>query len=792
MLSTIINVSNRLPVTIDGDTIKKSSGGLVTALEGVSGGRYELKWIGWTGDSVEDPARQRELADRFTRELGLIPVFINAEESAGFYDGFSNSTIWPLLHYLPSYMRYDEERWWDDYRNVNQRFADAVLRTVKDGDLVWVHDYQLMLVPAMLRSANPSLRIGFFLHTPFPSYEIFRCHPHRLQLFRSLLGADQVGFHTFGYARHCRSTVLRLLGIESELMRIRRDGHTSHLGVYPIGINARKFEEELNTPQHRAQREHFRANFAHKRIVISVERMDYTKGLQRRLQAIDLFLEANPDMRDEMKFIFISVPSREKVEEYQELLAEVESRIGRLNGKYATVNNSPIHFIHGTVTFTELCALYALAEVAMVTPLRDGMNLVAKEYVAAQRDGTGVLVLSEFAGAAEELFNATIVNPYDAEGVAQSLREALDTPIELRRERMRPMRERVMKFDASWWAKSFIDDLASREACTREAADINQARLQLATALAERNRVALFLDYDGTLREIVKDPAAATVTPEMRALLDRLRRLDNVDVTIISGRMPQDLDGFVGDFGFGLIAEHGAAVRKPASAEWEQLDRNVSYAWKHDVLRVLKLYEASTPGTWVEEKRTSLVWHYRNADPEFGLHKAMNLAEELSSIAANDPVQIRHGRKIVGVAASNVNKGGAVMELVRDRAYDLIVCAGDDTTVESMFRLDLLNLVTITVSDSETQAQYRMPNTAAPRTFHDRTTPERDTGHRRLTARPQLPVEDTSGFGKASGVKPLPPRHSAPDLPRPQPLVSQRLPRKGLFLALATVVLVGG
>ncbi|HEV2292353.1 MAG TPA: bifunctional alpha,alpha-trehalose-phosphate synthase (UDP-forming)/trehalose-phosphatase [Tepidisphaeraceae bacterium] len=724
MPGTIINVSNRLPITIEGDQIKKSSGGLVTALEAVSGGRYELKWIGWTGEGCADATRQRGLEERFTREFGFVPVFMTQAEQAGFYEGFSNSSIWPLLHYLPSYMRYDDAQWWHDYRNVNQRFADAVLRTAKDGDLVWVHDYQLMLVPAMLRAANPSLRTGFFLHTPFPSYEIFRCHPHRVDLIEGLLGADQIGFHTFGYARHFRSAVVRLLGIDAELMRIRRDGHTSHLGVYPIGINAAKFEEELNTQQHRAQCEHFRANFAHKRVVLSVERMDYTKGILRRLQAIDQFLAANADKHDEMKFIFISVPSRERVEEYQDLLSEVESQIGRLNGRYATINNSPIHFIHGTVTFTELCALYALAEVAMVTPLRDGMNLVAKEYVAAQRDGAGVLVLSEFAGAAEELFNAIVVNPYDAQGVAAYLREALEMPLEQRRERMRPMRDRVMKFDASWWATSFIDDLAALELVSSVAPDIDDAQRRVASAVADNSkRVVLFLDYDGTLREIVKDPGTATVTTEMRWLFDRLRRLENVDVTIISGRTPQDLDAFVGEFPFGLIAEHGAALCRPGSSDWEQLDRNVSYAWKEELLRVLQLYEASTPGSRVEEKRTSLVWHYRQADPEFGHQKAMDLAEELSTIAANDPVQIRHGRKIVEVTASHVNKGAAVARLLSERQYDLILAAGDDTTDESMFRLDLQNFITIRVGDGDTLARYRLPTPAALRAFLARSLP---------------------------------------------------------------------
>jgi trehalose 6-phosphate synthase/phosphatase len=654
------------------------------------------------------------LAERFARELGYTPVFLSDQESRDFYEGFSNSSLWPLLHYLPSYMRY-EPRWWAGYRQVNQHFADAVLSVARDGDRVWVHDYQLMLVPRLLREANPSLRIGFFLHTPFPSYEIFRCHPNRLELIEGMLGADQIGFHTFGYLRHFRSTVLRLLGTESELTRIRRDGHTSHLGVYPIGINAQRFEDQLDSAAHRAQVERFRANFAGKRIVLSVERMDYTKGIPHRLDAIEQFLADNPQRRDDMKFIFISVPSRERVEEYQTLVADVESRIGRINGTYATVQNSPIHFIHVSVSFAELTALYALAEAALVTPLRDGMNLVAKEYVAAQRDGAGVLILSEFAGAAEELFSALIVNPNDAQGVAACLREALDMPADERRQRMAPMRQRVMRHDAAAWARSFLDELASRVTTDEVAQNHTEAERRMRGVIGRGGRIAMFLDYDGTLRELVRDPAAATPTPDMLDLFHRLRRLDVADVTIISGRMPQDLETFLGSLPFGLIAEHGAALRRPGSEEWERLDRNASYTWKRELLKVLKLYEASTPGSWVEEKRTSLVWHYRNADPEFGKDKARNLAEEWSTIAANEPIQIRHGSKIVEVTSTHINKGAAVSRVLEQRQYDLIVVAGDDTTDESMFRLNVRNLLSIKVGDGETQARYRVPTPAALR-----------------------------------------------------------------------------
>jgi trehalose 6-phosphate synthase/phosphatase len=329
-----------------------------------------------------------------------------------------------------------------------------------------------------------------------------------------------------------------------------------------------------------------------------------------------------------------------------------------------------------------------------------------------------VLLISEFAGAAEELLGACIVNPHDTRGVASALHDALAMPRDKRQRRMRSMRDRVMRFDASAWAKSFIDDLESRSVTPEVTRDLGAAEAAIARAISRGRRVAICLDYDGTLRELVADPAMATPTPEMRELFDRLRDMENVDVTIISGRVPADLDAFLGhEYPFGMIAEHGAALRPPGSSEWEQLDRNVSYAWKRELRRVLELYEASTPGTWIEEKRTGLVWHYRQADPEFGKDKARQLTEDLSTSVANDPIQIRHGQKIVEVAATNVNKGSAVARLLEERPYDLVVVAGDDTTDESMFRLNLRNLISIKVGDGDTQAQYRIATPAAMRAF---------------------------------------------------------------------------
>ena len=725
MSRTLINVSNRLPVTLGKDKITKSSGGLVAALEGLSADEYDAKWIGWPGSAVE-PDKQPEVERTLIEEHGCIPVFLTDAEAEAHYEGFSNSSVWPLLHYMPNYLRY-EPGWWEEYRKVNQRFADKVLATARDGDLVWVHDYQLLLVPAMLKAARPGLRVGFFLHTPFPAYDVFRCHPRRRELVEGMLGADLLGFHTFGYLRHFRSTAAHLLAVETEITRVRTaDGHRALLGVYPIGINAAKFDETLDDPGQHERQEKFRQTFQGKQLVLSVERMDYTKGILHRIEAVDCYLAGLED-RNRVKFMFVSVPSREGVEDYQDLREDVEARIGRLNGKYATLHNSPIHFIHDSVEFAELCALYSIADAAIVTPLIDGMNLVAKEFLACQRDHAAPLILSEFAGAAEELFGALLVNPYDAPAVAEAIRQALAMPEEERRARTAPMRERVMRYDAGRWARRFIEELAAAGEseggpyAPDGTADLAEANDRLRGTLGSGQRVAMFLDYDGTLRELERDPAAARPNPALRRLLDALAAQAGLAVTIISGRVPDDLDAFFGSYPFGLVAEHGASVRLPGAGSWEQRDEQVDYGWKALVLPILRLYEEATPGSFVEEKRTSLVWHYRRVDAEYGSWKAKQLAETLGAITANTPVQVRHGRQIVEIVSSQVSKGMAASRILdglpEGQRPALVLCAGDDTTDESLFTMGWENLLSVKVGDGSTAAHYRAADPADFRRF---------------------------------------------------------------------------
>jgi trehalose 6-phosphate synthase/phosphatase len=728
----LVNVSNRLPVTLgkSPDDIRMSSGGLVAALGGLGKESFDQLWIGWPGSDVAEGADRDRVQARLRDEFGCEPVWIPPQQAAGHYEGFANASVWPLLHYMTDRFRYDAS-WWDDYRAVNERFAERVLAATSDDDVIWVHDYQLMLLPKLLKQARPRSRVGFFLHTPFPSYEIIRCHPNASALVEGVLHADLAGFHTFGYLRHFRSSALRLLGVEAEITSLWHGGRECLLGVYPIGIDARRFDEQTRTPEHQKQVERFRGAFGTKRLVVSVERLDYTKGILQRLDAIDLLLhELDDEQRNRLKFVFVSVPSRENVEEYRELREEVERRVGRTNGEHATLENSPVHFIHGSVQFAELCALYAMSEVAIVTPLMDGMNLVAKEYVACQspdaEGGPGVLVLSEFAGAAEELSTALIVNPYDAAGVARAVKAALEMPATERRRRVEPMLRRIREYDAQAWARSFVDDLASQpvdppigaagDEGSRSAAQV-ELRDAIASATPQR-RVAMFLDYDGTLREIVANPDAASPTPELRALLGRLDRLAaaaRVDVCVVSGRVATDLDRFLGEFtSIGRIAEHGAALRRPRREAWERLDEGVDYAWRDDLLPLLRLFERGTPGSWVEVKRTGLVWHYRNADPEFGAWRAKGLIDELSSLTANAPVEVRQGRKIVEIVAAHLNKGAAVTRLVSDAGgYARLLIAGDDVTDESMFALAAADAITARIGPGDTEAKLRFRDPAA-------------------------------------------------------------------------------
>ena len=722
-MSRVINVSNRLPVRFeDNGTVSRTTGGLASALEGANLGN-DLIWLGWPGNDVEtmdDP----DAVQRSLEAMNIKPVFLTRAEIDGFYEGYANGTLWPVVHYMIERAKFNAE-WWAAYQQVNQRFATAIAEVVQPDDLVWIHDYHLLLLPSMLRAIVPEQRIGFFLHTPFPSSDVFRTLPEKADVLRGLLGADIIGFHTANYVRHFRSALLRVLGLAAEMETLHYNERTVHLRAYPIGHNHVGFRQELERSDFvellRTQREQATGT----RIVLSVERLDYTKGLPEKLGAIRRFLETNPDLATEVSFVLIAVPSRQGVAEYDALTEDVQREVGAINGEFGALGHTPVLFLHRSFPLEDLAALYVLAEVCMVTPLRDGMNLVAKEFLDCQDDEwggpPGVLILSEFAGAAEELSQALIVNPFNVEQVAQAIRRALDMPPKERRARVEVMQKRLRQQHAGVWARRVLDDL--HELPTRHTVsivDINPLAAEIVQQHHQGASIGLFLDYDGTLRDFVDDPDDAVPDAELPGLLRSLQGLDRVNVAIVSGRPPSFLEQHLGGLGITLVGEHGYRWLDRGQGEWALLNPHVDTDWKDGIREHLERASVLTPGTHVEEKQSALVWHYRRAEPEYGLWRARALLDELTTLAANLPVTVHHGQKIVEVSSLLVSKGAAVDFLLNRWQTDVGIATGDDQTDEAMFALDpgQRRLYTIKVGPGSTKANHRT-NIAGLRGFLD-------------------------------------------------------------------------
>ncbi|AQT81770.1 trehalose-6-phosphate synthase [Mycolicibacterium litorale] len=465
--SDFVVVANRLPIDMerlpDGSlTWKRSPGGLVTALEPLLR-RQRGAWIGWPGivDGPEDPIVEDDLQ--------LFPVQLSAEDVAEYYEGFSNATLWPLYHDVIVKPIYHRE-WWDRYVDVNRRFAEATSRAAAEGATVWVQDYQLQLVPKMLRMLRPDLTIGFFLHIPFPPVELFMQMPWRTEIIEGLLGADLVGFHLPGGAQNFLFLSRRLVGantsrasvgVRSRFGEVQLGLRTVKVGAFPISIDSADLDRKARNRDIRRRAREIRAELGGPRkILLGVDRLDYTKGIDVRLRAFSELLAEGRAKRDDTVFIQLATPSRERVESYRILRNEVEQQVGHINGEYGEVGHPVVHYLHRPVPREELIAFFVAADVMVVTPLRDGMNLVAKEYVACRSDLGGALVLSEFTGAAAELRQAYLTNPHDLEGVKDTIEAALNQTPEEGRRRMRALRRQVLAHDVDRWARSFLDALA--------------------------------------------------------------------------------------------------------------------------------------------------------------------------------------------------------------------------------------------------------------------------------------------------------------------------------------------
>lgn len=681
-----ILVSNRLPVTIGVDsstgeqTLAHSVGGLVTGLKPLHESSGGL-WVGYPGADPSDEIR-RELD-----EQNLVPVDLDPQDYNDYYDGYANDALWPLFHYFTEFGSFVPEQF-EAYRRVNERFADVICEIAEPGDAVWVHDYHLMLLPRMLRNRGLDARIGFFLHIPFPADETFRILPQRVEILRGLLGADLIGMHTYDYAYNYLRSVRRILGIESQAGTIRMRDHDVRVEAHPLGIDTDEFRENAYTENAERFLTQLKRTVGDRQVILGVDRLDYTKGLLLKLRAFERLLERSPRWSERVLFIQLAVPTRAGVGTYQDLKAEVERRVSEINGIHGSPLLSPINYLYQTVTQEELGALYRVADVCFVSPVRDGLNLVAKEYVICREDGGGILVISEFAGAASELGEGLRVNPWDIEGTADQLERALDMSLGERHERMMPMFSRIVQNDVHQWVRNFMSSLEKTETDQVGSPPMLHS-LVLAESLASDFRTAdrslVMLDYDGSLREFVDRYEDAVPTDEILEILHEYGQRDDVTVFINSGRDHQTLGEWFQECPIDLIAEHGAWMKSAGQDRWRLLGA-LDTSWKSNVLALLDDYVGRTPGSRIEEKETALAWHYRQTEETHGNWQALELVSVLENSLRGQPVQVMHGAKVVEVRQQGLTKARAY-DLVIDRfgPFDFSLATGDDRTDEDLF-----------------------------------------------------------------------------------------------------------
>jgi trehalose 6-phosphate synthase/phosphatase len=735
----LIVVSNRLPLSVrrtaEGWVAEPSSGGLASAVNPILKTRGGL-WIGWPGHAPReaDPGRAA-LLQQWQQAHGYVAVDLPPDLARRFYEGYANKTLWPLFHNFATSFECDPEGW-AAYVAANRRFRDAVLEHLGPDDLVWVHDYHLMLLPRLIRDVAPEARVGFFLHVPFPASETFRIGPQRDEILRGLLGADLIAFQTHLDLQHFRSSLLRVLGLPSALDRVTAQGSATRLDVLPIGIAPEEFAGYIeNDGDTQRAFEQLRRRYQGRRILLGVDRLDYTKGIPQRLRAYRMLLQRAPDLRGQVVLVQVAVPSRERIPEYDRLRHTVNSLVGELNGEFGTPEWTPVVYIRRGIPRSELVALYAAAEVGWVTPLRDGMNLVAKEYVACQRRGEGVLLLSEFAGAAAEMGEAFLVNPYDEERVAAVLERILHLPTEERRERMGMLYRRVLRNTVFRWSDRFLGLLQeaarSRTAARPERPDALPVTTALEAFRSSRSRLVL-LDYDGTLVPFAPRPRDAVPPPRVVDLLGRLATAPGVTAAIVSGRSRADLEGWFGQVpDLWLVGEHGAYVRSPITREWETARPHPGDDWKRRVLPVLEHYIDRTPGSFLEEKELALVWHHRLADPEFGEWLANELVATLEEMLADTELHAIRGNKTVEVGFAWANKGAVVDRLQSLRPdADFRLAIGDDRTDEDLFQRLRGEAWTVRVGEGPSSARYSVDSPSEVVGFLEALVSAAEAGHR--------------------------------------------------------------
>ena len=708
----LIIISNRLPLKANKSDngkfeFSRSEGGLTTGLDSLEMD-LEKHWVGWPGAFAETTDEQEEI----TKHLDTFkfhPVFLTAEHIQNYYEGYSNNTLWPLCHYFYAFVEY-ENKYWEAYKEVNEMFCKAAIPFIEPGDIVWVQDYQLMLLPQLLRKAIPGISIGYFHHIPFPSYELFRVLPERDELLKGLLGADLIGFHTYDYMRHFVSACERVMDLHFKLDQVSLDNRIAFVDAFPMGINYKLYYDTAILPQVQQKALELKKSFGPHKLILSVDRLDYSKGIIHRLKGFALFLEKHPEYKEKVSMAMIIVPSRDKVDRYADLKTKIDEMIGHVNGLYSTINWTPVYYFYHSFDFEELVAMYHIADIALITPLRDGMNLVAKEYIAAKRDTPGVLILSEMAGAAIELTDAIIVNPNDIEEIERAIMEALEMPEEEQLKKLALLQKVVSKHTVNKWANDFVTELKvikqKNEELNIERLD-DQTFLKIQKAYQSATKRLFILDYDGTLAPFRSRPEEAIPTKELMNLLEKLSNNPKNKVVISSGRDQLTLEKWFKKLPITLAAEHGASYKE--DGVWHK-NLPINQPWDDEIISILQSFVDRTPRSKMEIKDTTLVWHYRNVDGWLASLREQQLLMALIAPCTRQNLQIMRGNKVVEIKSPYHTKGSEAKRILKNDTFDFILAMGDDTTDEDTFRELPNEAYTIKIGTISEIARYNLRN----------------------------------------------------------------------------------
>ena len=715
----IIIVSHRLPISVSRDNegeyaFSPSPGGLPAGLKEVHA-QENAVWIGHPGlvcDAQSDADFKRLAV--LLKKRKLVPVYIPAEIHDPFSKGMANGIIWPLLHYFFETMAFSFKDW-EAYVKANRIFAQAVLDIVKPGDRVWIHDYQLMLLPRFLRDSGKPLNIAYFHHIPFPSPDVFRILPVRDEVIDGLLGADLIGFHTFDYVRNFISSAAHNVNTEVFVDYLRYRQRHVKISAFPLGIDVKEMDLALEKLHAEGSKQDLLADVEGKFVFLGVDRLDYTKGIPSRLKAYQMFLEDHPELVGRAIFIQVCVPSRVDIQKYGDIREKIEGLVGNISGLFGRPGYVPVHYVYRNFNFEDLVALYDRADVMVVTPLRDGLNLVCKEYVAAKRQNAGVLILSEFAGAAAEMGEAIIVNPYNIREVAHAMHRSLLMPEKEKMDRLKALRSRVIGFDNIAWARSFIESWSEVALPDARSSVLDKSiQKEVFKKFKIARKTFIFSDYDGTIAPLPNRSAYALLAPNLLDILDKLGVQAGCDITIVSGRSRLGLEHVLEHSNFNLSAEHGLFV-KLHDGEWlRQLELQAEFdKVKPSIESLLGLYCRAISGSYIEEKEYSLVWHFQRAkDASLADSQAQVLRELLKQHLADTPYAPYGGKKVIDIHPVLVNKGMAVEWLLEKRGFDpqqdLLITMGDDVTDEDMYAVQKELNISIHVGQQNMRSRYHV------------------------------------------------------------------------------------